>query len=56
MSKLDKQIADKIIIGRIVPQIYAFCTNTIPNYVKVGDTYRPVTVRLNEWKQYLLFT
>ena len=52
MSKLDKQIADKIIIGRIVPQIYAFCTNTIPNYVKVGDTYRPVTVRLNEWKQY----
>ena len=42
---------DKIIYGRIKPHIYAFNTNKIPNYLKVGDTYRPVEVRLNEWRQ-----
>lgn len=41
---------DKLIIGRIDPHIYAFSTNTIPNYLKVGDTYRPVQVRLDEWR------
>lgn len=39
-----------IIIGRVDPHIYAFTTNTIPNYLKVGDTYRPVKQRLEEWK------
>ena len=43
---------DEIIIGRVEPHIYAFTTNTIPNYLKVGDTYRPVSVRLEEWKTY----
>ena len=41
---------DKLIIGRVEPHIYAFSTNTVPNYLKVGDTYRPVQVRLEEWR------
>lgn len=45
------EILDKIIIGRVEPVIYAFITNTVPNYLKVGDTYRPVTTRLNEWRR-----
>lgn len=47
----NKELLDKIIVGRVEPHIYAFTTNTIPNYLKVGDTYRPVSVRLNEWKE-----
>lgn len=43
---------DKIIVGRVLPHIYAFSTNTIPNYLKVGDTYRPVDRRLSEWRHY----
>ena len=43
---------EKIVYGRIEPYIYAFNTNSIPNYLKVGDTYRPVKVRLAEWKKY----
>ena len=42
-------ILDEIIVGRVKPHIYAFTTNTIPNYLKVGDTYRPVFERLKEW-------
>ena len=45
-------ILDKIIIGRVEPHIYAFTTNTVPNYLKVGDTYRPVSKRLNEWREF----
>ncbi|UUM20135.1 MULTISPECIES: Eco57I restriction-modification methylase domain-containing protein [unclassified Mycoplasma] len=41
---------DGIIQGRIEPYIYAFSTNTIPNYLKIGDTYRGVLTRLNEWR------
>ena len=48
----DLSLLDKIIVGRVEPHIYAFTTNTIPNYIKVGDTYRPVSVRLDEWKKY----
>ena len=43
-------ILDRIIIGRVEPHIYAFTTNTVPNYLKIGDTYRPVSKRLNEWR------
>ncbi|HFI0379318.1 TPA: DEAD/DEAH box helicase family protein, partial [Streptococcus suis] len=43
-------ILDRIIVGRVDPYIYAFTTNTIPNYLKVGDTYRSVAKRLNEWR------
>lgn len=48
----NKKLLDALIIGRVKPHIYAFTTNTIPNYLKVGDTYRPVTVRLREWMQH----
>ena len=43
-------ILDKIIVGRMEPYIYAFTTNTVPNYLKIGDTYRSVSKRLEEWK------
>lgn len=49
---IDSSILDSLITGRIDPQIYAFSTNTIPNYLKVGDSYRPVSIRLNEWRKY----
>ena len=42
---------DSLIRGRVDPYIYAFETNTVPNFLKVGDTYRPVEVRLNEWRK-----
>lgn len=42
---------DSIIRGRVDPYIYAFETNTVPNFLKVGDTYRPVEVRLDEWRK-----
>lgn len=43
---------DSIIRGRVEPYIYAFETNTVPNFLKVGDTYRPVEVRLDEWRKF----
>lgn len=49
---LDTGILDKLIIGRVEPHIYAFSTRTVHNYMKVGDTYRPVEQRLNEWRRY----
>ncbi len=48
----NQKILDELIIGRVEPHIYAFSTNTVPNHIKVGDTYRSVLVRLNEWKKY----
>lgn len=47
----DFRILDSIIYGRVEPHIYAFETNTVPNFLKVGDTYRPVEVRLDEWRK-----
>lgn len=50
-SKVENiEILEKIIVGRVEPTIYAFTTNTIPNYLKIGDTFRAVSKRLNEWK------
>lgn len=49
---MNTEIVDKIIIGRVEPHIYAFETNTVPNYLKIGDTYRPVEERLQEWRHY----
>jgi hypothetical protein len=51
-NKINIDILDDLIIGRVEPQIYAFTTETIPNYLKVGDTYRPIEMRLNEWRKY----
>jgi hypothetical protein len=50
-SEIDTSVIDGIIIGRVEPHIYAFSTNTVPNYLKIGDTYRPVSVREEEWKK-----
>ena len=47
---METSALDKIITGRVQPHIYAFRTGTIPDYLKVGDTYRPVDVRLDEWR------
>lgn len=47
-----ESLINKYIVGRVLPHIYAFKTNSVPNALKVGDTYRPVSVRLNEWKKY----
>ena len=41
---------DEWIIGRVEPHIYAFSTDRIPGYLKVGDTCRPVKTRLKEWR------
>lgn len=50
-SNIDTTILDNIIVGRVKPYIYAFSTETVPNYLKVGDTYRGVRVRLDEWRK-----
>ena len=49
---IDLTVLDHLIVGRVDPHIYAFTTNTIPNYLKVGDTYRPVATRLQEWRSF----
>lgn len=52
MERVDNlELLDNLIFGRVTPHIYAFQTGTIPNYLKVGDTYRAVSVRLKEWEQ-----
>lgn len=48
---INSDILSSIIYGRVEPHIYAFTTQTVPNYLKVGDTYRPVHVRLEEWRK-----
>lgn len=48
----DNVIIDRLIIGRTEPHIYAFETGTVPNYLKIGDTYRPVETRLEEWRRF----
>lgn len=50
-AKIDTTLLDDLIVGRIEPHIYAFSTETVPNYLKVGDTARGVRVRLDEWKK-----
>ncbi len=54
INRENRELLDGIIVGRVKPHIYAFTTNTIPNYLKVGDTYRPVAVRLREWMEHFL--
>ena len=52
MSEFENiEIIEQLIVGRVEPYIYAFSTNTIPNYLKVGDTIRGVPTRLSEWRQ-----
>lgn len=49
--KIDTTLLDGLIVGRVEPHIYAFSTETVPNYLKVGDTTRGVRIRLDEWKK-----
>ena len=49
MNNID--FIENLILVRNEPHIYAFSTNTIPNYLKVGDTFRPVDVRIEEWNK-----
>lgn len=51
-NNINVSVLDKLIIGRVEPHIYAFSTETVPNYLKVGDTYRPIEARLNEWRKF----
>lgn len=51
-NNINVDILNDLIIGRVEPLIYAFTTETIPNYLKVGDTYRPIETRLNEWRRH----
>lgn len=51
-NSIDTKLLEELIFGRVEPQIYAFTTETIPNYMKVGDTYRPIEKRLNEWRKH----
>ena len=51
-NQVNTEILKEFIFGRVEPQIYAFTTETIPNYLKVGDTYRPIEKRLNEWRKH----
>ena len=37
---IDSINLDSLIRGRVDPYIYAFETNTVPNFLKVGDTYK----------------
>lgn len=50
-TRKDTTFLDGIITGRVEPHIYAFSTETVPNYLKVGDTARGVRVRLDEWRR-----
>lgn len=51
MMNYDTTVIENIITGYLPHSIYAFETNTHPNYLKVGDTNRKVSVRLAEWKK-----
>ncbi len=51
-TSLDTAVLDNLMIGRVYPHIYAFSTNTVPKYWKVGDTVRPVEIRLSEWRKH----
>lgn len=48
---ISTDVLDGIIVGRVTPHIYAFRTAAAANSLKVGDTYRPVSTRLREWKK-----
>lgn len=48
----DTKPVDEVIVGRVEPHIYAFLTTSVPRCLKVGDTYRPVPVRIAEWRKH----
>ena len=48
---MESKVLETIIYGRVEPHIYAFQTQKVPRYTKVGDTYRPTEIRLKEWER-----
>ena len=48
---MESRVLETIIYGRVEPHIYAFQTQKVPRYTKVGDTYRPTEIRLKEWER-----
>ncbi len=48
---MDKSVILELVTGRVEPKIYAFLTSDVPRFLKVGDTYRPVPVRIAEWRE-----
>ena len=49
----DLKIVEDNIEIRLDNYIYAFSTNTIPNYLKIGDTSKGVTRRIKQWEKIL---
>ena len=49
----DIELVETKIKVRLKPEIYAFSTNTIPRYLKVGDTFRGVETRIEEWRRFI---
>lgn len=47
----EKEELDRFIIGRVSPRIYVFKTGQVPDSLKVGDTYRPISERMEEWSR-----
>ena len=48
---MDTKVLETVVYGRVEPHIYAFQTQKVPRYTKVGDTYRPTEVRIKEWER-----
>lgn len=48
--KINDEILNELIVGYVPHKIYAFSTPQAENYLKVGETSRSVSVRLDEWK------
>lgn len=53
MGNSGYELVENNITIRFEPEIYAFRTNTIPAYLKVGDTFRGYERRISEWKKVL---
>lgn len=49
----DFKIVEDAIELRLDNYIYAFSTNTIPNYLKIGDTSKGVNRRIKQWEKIL---
>lgn len=52
MALLDTSELNLIIEDQDEHHLYAFLTGTIPNYLKIGDTNRPVAIRIAEWREH----
>lgn len=40
---------ENVVEVRVEPHVYAFTTSAVPGALKIGETQRPVSVRLKEW-------